>query len=171
MVESGGEMTRFLKCSSCAILLAASLTTSATAQDKGFALIHQYSNGDFWHSGVLVQPRTIDGKMKGKLFGKPVKAPAGLHILGVYIEFSIEPENILLGNGKKYGDIFEFPLKLEAGHSYKTMGRQSGSFVEVWVIDNQTQKLVSEVVEIQVHKCKPFKFKCPMPTITKRSEL
>jgi hypothetical protein len=165
-------MTGFLKYISCAILLVASLTASAIAQDKGTVMIHQFHSGsDSWNIGLLVQPRTIDGKMNRKLLGKPVTAPAGLHILGVYVSFEVEPSNILLGNTVKYGDIFEFPLKLVAGRSYKTMGRQSGSFVEIWVMDNQSQELVSEVVEIQIHACKPFKLKCPKPTISKRSTL
>lgn len=140
-------------------------TANAAAQDKGFAIIEQsYSDG------VLVQARTVGGKMKATMFGKPVKAEAGLKFVGIYVEFQVKPENYFTGPTVKYGDIIDFPLKLMAGHTYKAMGRQSGSFVEVWIVDNQTQELVSDIVEIQAYKCKPWR-KCPQPKITKRSAL
>jgi hypothetical protein len=141
------------------------------ADEKGTALIEQsYSGGDSWARGLLVQGMTIDGKMKGTMFGRPVKAPAGLHIVGVRVEFSIRPKNVLFEPTKTYADIFEFPVKLFAGRSYTAMGRQSGAHVEVWIMETQSQRAISKVIDITVANCKPFK-RCPPATITTRSEL
>lgn len=152
------------------LILSQTPATGVSAEEKGFALILQSSSGgDLWNSGLLVQARTIDGKMKGKLFGRPVKAPAGRHVVGLYVAFEVKPKNFLVGNTKKYADILEFPVNLVAGRSYTATGRQVGSFFEVWIVDTQTRKLVSNVVEIHVPECKLFD--CPRATIKKRSKL
>jgi hypothetical protein len=121
-------------------------------------------------NGLLVQAMTIDGKVKGTLFGRPVKAPAGLHIVGLRVEFRVEPKNWLIEQTKKYADVFEFPVKLEAGRSYTASGRQSGPHAEIWIVETESQKLISKVIDIVVPKCKPFK-SCPDATITTRSVL
>lgn len=103
------------------------------------------------------------------MFGKPVKAPAGKHIVGLRVEFTVKPETYLVGKLKKYADIVEFPVTLMPGRSYAASGRQSGAIVEVWIADAQTQERVSEVAEIHVPKCKPFN--CPPATLKSRPKL
>jgi hypothetical protein len=141
------------------------------AEENGTALIEQFhSGGDSWARGLLVQAMTIDRKVKGTLFGRPVKAPAGLHIVGVRVEFTIKPKNVLFEPTKTYADIFEFPVKLVAGRSYTAMGRQSGPHVEVWIMETQSRHVVSKIIDITVASCKPFT-RCPPAKITTRSAL
>ena len=140
------------------------------AEDKGYVLIHQtYSGGDFWTRGLLVQAWTIDGKLKSTLFGKPVKAPAGKHVIGLRAEFELKPKNFLIEPKRKYADIFEFSVTLMPGRSYVAAGSQSGTYVELWIEDMQTQEVISEVVEINVQKCKLFS--CPPAQVKTRSSL
>ena len=103
------------------------------------------------------------------MFGKPVKAPAGKHIVGLHVEFRVKPNNYLTAYAKKYADIIEFPVTLMPGRSYTASGRQSAGIVEVWIVDTQTQDLVSEVVEIYVPQCKLFS--CPPLTVKTRPNL
>ena len=140
------------------------------AAEEGYALIFQTSSGgDSWSTGLLVRAWTIDGKLKSKMFGKPVKAPAGKHIVGLHVEFVVKPKSYLTGKSIKYADIIEFPVTLMPGRSYTASGRQSAALVEVWIVDTQTQELVSEVVEIYVPKCKLFN--CPPATFKTRPKL
>ena len=152
------------------LVLSQTPATTFAAEDEGYALIFQTSSGgDSWSSGLLVRAWTIDGKLKSKMFGKPVKAPAGEHIVGLHIEFVVKPKNYLTGKSIKYADIIEFPVTLMPSRSYTASGRQSAGLVEVWIVDTQTQELVSEVVEIYVPKCKLFN--CPPATLKTRSKL
>ena len=152
------------------LVLSQTPATIFAAEDEGYALIFQsYSGGDLWSSGLLVQAWTIDGKLKSKMFGKPVKALAGKHIVGLHVEFRVKPKNYLTGQTKKYADIIEFPVTLMSGRSYTASGRQSEALVEIWIVDTQTQELVSEVVEIYLPKCKLFS--CPPVTLKTRPKL
>ena len=152
------------------VVLSQTPATTSAAEDERYALIFQsYSGGDLWSTGLLVQAWTIDGKLKSKMFGKPVKAPAGEHIVGLRVEFMVKPKNYLTGKSIKYADIIEFPVTFMPGRSYTASGRQSAGLVEVWIVETQTQELVSEVVEIYVPKCKPFN--CPPATFKTRPKL
>lgn len=164
----------FRKCWAAAVLgllvLSQTPAPAFAAEDEGYALILQsYSGEGSSISGLLVQAWTIDGKLKSKMFGKPVKAPAGEHIVGLRVQFVVKPKNYLTGKLKKYADIIEFPVTLMPGRSYTASGRQSAELVEVWIVDTQTQELVSEVVEIYPPKCKLFN--CPPATLKTRPKL
>ncbi len=152
------------------LVLSQTPATIFAAEDERYALIFpSYSGEGSQISGLLVQAWTIDGKLKSKMFGKPVKAPVGKHIVGLRLEFRVKPKNYLTGKLKKYADIIEFPVTLMPGHSYTASGRQSAALVEVWIVDTQTQDLVSEVVEIYVPECKLFS--CPPVTLKTRPNL
>jgi hypothetical protein len=133
----------------------------ANAADKGGVLIYQKSI-----ESLLIRPQTLNGKNNSKLFGKPVKVPTGEHVIGLRIEFYVTPDNVLIENTDRYADIFEFKVTLEPGRQYQANGTQAGRYVEVWLEDKASKEVISDVVQITVFKCKPFK-RCQKPKVTR----
>jgi hypothetical protein len=127
--------------------------------------------GDGWSEGLRTRPMMVDGKLKETLFGRPVKVPAGEHVIGIAVSFDIKPKNPLFEPMPKYADMFEFTVTLLPSRSYKAKGKQNGTFVEVWIEDESTRETVSEIIEIEVFPCKKLFKKCPPAKINRRAQL
>jgi hypothetical protein len=147
-------------------------STAFAADKKGQALISGSTDGgDSWSIGLRMQPVLIDGKNKGRLFGRPIKVPAGQHAVGVNVHFDVKPKNPLFEPKPEYSDIFEFSMMFLSGHSYTTTGTQNGTRVEVWIVDQNTQEVVTDILEIEVFPCKKLFKRCPSPKVNWRAAL
>ncbi len=130
-------------------------TTLLAATKTGGAVIEAYEVSD---SGILasalnMNPEFVDGKQERKLFTRFMDVPSGKHEIGIRVEFSL--------CNRPYKDLVYLPLTFATGHSYIARGTISREKVEMWIVDKNTNKLISEVITVKRDGCKWFDLSSP----------